>query len=156
MGTGDYEAELRAQAEGHPRVRFLGLRSPEQLRSLYEGALAVIVPSVCYETFGIILLEAFREKTPVIARRLGPFTEIVQTSGGGLLFESDEELEEALSRFGGDPTLCEKLGRSGHQALLDRWTESVVLEQYFDLIQRVAEKKRPKLYHELMQARGAN
>ena len=155
VGTGDYEAQLRTQAESHPRIRFLGLRSPEQLRSLYQGALAVVVPSVCYETFGIILLEAFREQTPVVARKLGPFTEIVQTSGGGLLFESGEELEEALARLGGDPTLREKLGRSGHEALRERWTESVVLEQYFDLITRVAEHKRPELHHALSQARGA-
>lgn len=156
VGTGDYEPTLRAQAEGHPRIRFLGLRSPEQLRSLYQDALAVVVPSICYETFGIILLEAFREETPVIARRLGPFTEIVQTSGGGLLFENGQELDEALARLGGDPTLREKLGRSGHEALRERWTESVVLEQYFDLITRVAEHKRPELHRALNQARGAS
>lgn len=156
VGTGDYEPTLRAQAEGHPRIRFLGLRSPEQLRSLYQDALAVVVPSICYETFGIILLEAFREETPVIARRLGPFTEIVQTSGGGLLFENGQELDEALARLEGDPTLREKLGRSGHEALRERWTESVVLEQYFDLITRVAEHKRPELHRALNQARGAS
>jgi glycosyltransferase involved in cell wall biosynthesis len=153
VGTGDYEAELRALATGHPRVRFLGLRSPEQLRSLYKDALAVIVPSVCYETFGIILLEAFREETPVIARRLGPFTEIVQTSGGGLLFENEAELGEAIERLGGDATLREKLGRAGHLALRERWTESVVLEQYFDLITRVAERKNPSLHRALVRER---
>ncbi len=154
VGTGDHEAPLRAQAEGHPRVRFLGLRSPEQLRSLYRGALAAVVPSVCYETFGIILLEAFREETPVIARRLGPFSEIVQSSGGGLLFDTGQQLEEALQALSGDPTLREKLGRSGHQALRERWTESVVLEQYFDLITRVAERKRPELHRALIRERG--
>ncbi len=149
VGTGEYEAALRRLAAGRPRVRFLGARSPEELRSLYRDALAVVVPSVCYETFGIILLEAFREGTPVVARRLGPFTEIVQSSGGGLLFETAPELVEALGRLAGDARLREKLGRAGRQALAERWTESVVLEKYFGLIRRIAEEKNPALARRL-------
>jgi glycosyltransferase involved in cell wall biosynthesis len=144
-GAGDYEAELRALAVGRPRVRFLGARSPEQLRSLYREALALLVPSVCYETFGIILLEAFREGTPVIARRLGPFTEIVEGSGGGLLFETESELRGAIDTLGSDAAKRRALGESGHRALLATWTESVVLEKYFEVIARVAEKKNPSL-----------
>jgi glycosyltransferase involved in cell wall biosynthesis len=149
VGAGDYETELRALAAGRPRVRFLGARSPEQLRSLYAQALAVVVPSVCYETFGIILLEAFREGTPVVARRLGPFTEIVEGSGGGLLFETEDELKHALAVLASDPSLRRELGATGHRALLAHWTESVVLKKYFEVIRRVAEKKNPNLAAEL-------
>lgn len=138
VGTGEHEVALRRAAQGLARVRFLGRRTPEELRSLYRGALAVVVPSVCYETFGIILLEAFREEVPVIARALGPLTEIVQQSGGGLLFSTPEELRAALQRLAGDAALRARLGASGHEALCARWTERVVLRQYFDIIRRVA------------------
>jgi glycosyltransferase involved in cell wall biosynthesis len=143
VGAGDYEAQLRGLAAGRPRVRFLGTRTPEQLRSLYREALAVVVPSVCYETFGIILLEAFREGTPVIARRLGPFTEIVESSGGGLLFENEDELRRGIALLASDPAQRRALGEAGHRALLARWTESVVLKKYFGVIAREAEKKNP-------------
>jgi glycosyltransferase involved in cell wall biosynthesis len=122
-------------------VGTLGLRSPEELRQLYRNALAVIVPSICYETFGIILLEAFRDGVPVIARRLGPFPEIVEGSGGGLLFETSAELGAAIGQLAGDPELRARLGRQGHEALLARWTESAVLPQYFDLIRQTAERR---------------
>ena len=149
VGAGDYEAELRTLAAGRPRVRFLGARSPEQLRGLYAAALAVVVPSVCYETFGIILLEAFREGTPVIARRLGPFPEIVEGSGGGILFETEEELKRGLALLGSDETKRRALGAAGHRALLANWTESVVLKKYFEVIARIAEKKNPSLARRL-------
>ena len=87
VGTGDYEAELRAQAKDFPRVHFLGRRPPEQIRPFYAGAIATLVPSRCYETFGIVVLESFREATPVIARRLGPLPEIVEPTGGGIVFD---------------------------------------------------------------------
>jgi glycosyltransferase involved in cell wall biosynthesis len=152
-GTGHYEPELRRLAAGSGKVRFLGPRSPEELRSLYAGALAVVVPSVCYETFGIILLEAFREGVPVVARRLGPFTEIVQESGGGLLFDGPEELDAALARLAEEPELRAKLGREGRRALAERWSESVVLERYFALIERVATTKNPALARRLAAGR---
>jgi glycosyltransferase involved in cell wall biosynthesis len=130
-------------------VRFLGPRTPEQLRTLYREALAVVVPSVCYETFGIILLEAFREGTPVIARRLGPFPEIVETSGGGLLFSDEAELRRGLGELASDPVRRRALGAAGHRALLANWTESVVLKKYFEVIAREAEKKNPGLSRRL-------
>jgi glycosyltransferase involved in cell wall biosynthesis len=138
VGEGEYGARLRRLAADMPHVRFLGRRTPEQLRALYHGALAVVVPSVGYETFGIVLLEAFRERTPVVARALGPFTEIVRESGGGLLFGTAAELDAALSRLAGDAGLRTRLGEAGHRALLERWTEGVVLRRYFELIRRVA------------------
>ena len=134
VGTGDYEETLRRAAAGLSRVRFLGRRSPEQLRALYRGALAVVVPSICYETFGIILLEAFREEVPVIARALGPFTEIVRESGGGLLFETPDELKSALAQCN-ERRL--RAAPSGHETLRAESVSSTSL----DVIRRVATRR---------------
>lgn len=139
VGGGDYQAELEAQAEGLSHVHFIGRKPAEELGSLYRHALAAVVPSICYETFGIVLIESFREGTPVIARDLGPFGEIVRDSGGGLLFETESELAEALQRIAGDAALRERLGRAGEQTLHGRWMEDAVIPQYFDLIRRSAE-----------------
>jgi glycosyltransferase involved in cell wall biosynthesis len=141
VGGGDYEAELRRQAQGLSRVHFVGRRPAEEIGSFYRHALAAVVPSICYETFGIVLIEAFREGTPVVARDLGPFGEIVRDSGGGLLFETPAELGEALTRMASDEPLRERLGRSGEQTLHARWMEDAVIPQYFDLIRRSAEGK---------------
>ena len=138
VGTGEYEPTLRRLAAGLARVRFLGARSPEQLRRLYRRALALVVPSICYATFGITLIEAFRDRIPVVARALGPLIEIVRSSGGGLLFGTGAELGDALRRLAGDAALRAELAENGHRELLARWTESVVLSRYFELIRRVA------------------
>ena len=82
-------------------------------RRYYAHAIALIVPSVCFETFGIILIEAFRQGTPVIARRIGPFPEIVERRGGGVLFETAAELLDAMQRIQADPRSSRRLGASG-------------------------------------------
>lgn len=141
VGTGTFEETLRAMTRHMPRVKFLGFREPEELRQLYRNALALIVPSICFETFGITILEAFRERTPVIARRLGPFVEIIEKSGGGILFESSSELSAAIARLASHTTTRSDLGAAGYNALCEYWIENVVLQQYFDLIGQIAEQK---------------
>jgi len=146
VGTGDYEAALRDQARAFPRVHFLGRREPEAIRPLYRDALATLVPSICYETFGIVILESFRESTPVIARRLGPLPEVVEPVGGGLTFESDAELGRALARLASEAAARAEMGAAGHRALRERWLESCVLQQYFGIIGRIAQQRgRPRV-----------
>lgn len=137
-GDGDFAQELRSQAEGLPTVRFLGRVAPEDLAQYYRHAIATIVPSVCYETFGIVLIEAFREGSPVIARRLGPFPEIVERSGGGELFHTSEELVSAMRRLQDDPAYRSRLATAGYRGYVERWSESAVIPRYLDIIRRAA------------------
>ncbi|MDX2119769.1 MAG: glycosyltransferase family 4 protein [Gemmatimonadota bacterium] len=140
-GDGEYGATLRALGEGMPNVRFLGRVPLEELRRYYEHAIGLIVPSVCFETFGIILIEAFRQGTPVIARRIGPFPEIVETSGGGELFGTRDELVAAMRRLQEDPARRARLAAAGYAAFVSRWSERAVVPQYLDIVARAAERK---------------
>jgi glycosyltransferase involved in cell wall biosynthesis len=137
-GDGEHGAALRALADGAPNVRFLGRVAPDALRAYYEHALALVVPSVCFETFGIILIEAFRQGTPVIARRIGPFPEIVERAGGGLLFETQDELVAAMRALHASPGRRTELARAGQAAFARHWSESAVLPHYIELIARTA------------------
>lgn len=136
-GSGSFERELRRLAEGR-RVRFLGSLRDEELRYYYTSTLAVILPSICFEVFPMVVLEAFRDGAPVIARRLGPFPEILERSGGGLLFETRAELRAALAHLADDEYLRAKLGRAGRQAFRQDWSENAFFERYFSIIRELA------------------
>jgi glycosyltransferase involved in cell wall biosynthesis len=138
LGDGDYRAELERLAAGNPRIRFLGRLPSDELNAYYRGAEALIVPSVCYETFGIILIESFRLGTPVIARKLGPFPEIIESSGGGKLFTEEADMIAAM-RFFLQPS-AERAGmsraaRTGFEA---HWRENVVMAQWGAELARAA------------------
>ncbi len=65
VGTGEDEAHLRELAADDRRIEFLGRVSDEQLLDLYAGAL--VIPFVpVNEDYGLITIEAFRSKKPVI------------------------------------------------------------------------------------------
>jgi glycosyltransferase involved in cell wall biosynthesis len=140
-GTGVYEAELRALADGASRVQFLGQQPSEKLRSLYRNAVAALMPSICYEVFPMVVLEAYREATPIVARRLGPFPEIVADSGGGLLFDTVEELQSAIELLASDARLRADLGAAAAEAFEARWSEDVAMREYFGLIHSLAKRR---------------
>jgi glycosyltransferase involved in cell wall biosynthesis len=137
-GTGTHEAELRRMAAGNPRIRFLGGQSQAALGALYFHAAACLVPSLTYETFGIIVVEAFARKTPVVVRDLGALPEIVQESGGGFIFRDRAQLLEAIRRLTSEPALRTRLGELGYQTFLRLWTREAHLEQYFAVLRDVA------------------
>lgn len=140
VGTGEYEAALRDQAKGLVRVHFTGRLEPEQIPAYYQHARALIVPSLCYETFGIILIEAFRSGTPVIARKIGPFPEIV-AKGGGILFEREAELRAAIAELGSDVSRRNALAEQARTAFEQNWEEGVVITEYLDVVRNVAHTK---------------
>lgn len=130
IGSGEYEPELRRLSSGIPAVKFVGRLPPDQLARYYRHAIALVVPSICFETFGIILIESFQRATPVIARSIGPFVEIVERSGGGMLFSSMGEMVDAMCKMQGDPRFRESLARAARKAFTMHWSEDVVVDQY--------------------------
>jgi glycosyltransferase involved in cell wall biosynthesis len=144
VGTGGYEPMLRRMATGASNIKFLGHQSGDRLRTLYEEAIATIVPSLWYEVFGIIILESLARGTPVIVRNRGGMPKIIAESGGGMTFDTNEQLADAMDTLIADPHLRRKLGRQGHAALHQRWTADVHIPQYLALIERVLARRKSK------------
>lgn len=78
-----------------PGVEFLGRRSGEEVRELMAHARVLIFPSVCYETFGKAIIEAFAAGLPVVASNLGAMAELVQHERTGLLFRPGDPADLA-------------------------------------------------------------
>ncbi len=140
-GDGEHRAVLESLAAENPRIHFLGRVPTDELQRYYRHAIALIVPSVCYETFGIILIEAFRAGVPVIARRIGPFPELIDRSGAGLLFDDPEQLRTALARVQHDMDGRARLASAGLRAFERYWSEEAVMPQYLDIVKRAAQRR---------------
>lgn len=104
--------------------------------ALYRGATALLVPSVGYETFGIVIVEAMARGTPSIVHDLGALPEVIEDSGGaGIVYRTTDELLDAMRRLRADPGLRSKLGERGRRAWQERWSEEPHLEGYFAAIE---------------------
>lgn len=97
-------------------VVFTGYLDNNQLRGLYGGAAAAVIPSF-HEGFGMTALEAMAYDLPLVATRGGALPEVIDDAG--LLVEVDDEsaLAEALRRVLTEPSLADELRRRGRQRL---------------------------------------
>jgi glycosyltransferase involved in cell wall biosynthesis len=95
----------------------------ERIRFL--SSLSVVsVPVPGGEAFGTFQLEAMAAGVPVVQPRLGGFPEVVEATGGGVLYEPNtpEALAAALGTLLADPSRARALGRAGREAVLARYT----------------------------------
>ncbi|HEY7818513.1 MAG TPA: glycosyltransferase [Vicinamibacteria bacterium] len=99
VGVGSSEERLRKLAPSN--VRFLGWLPDEELRRLYRGARATILPGV--EDFGIVPLESLSSGTPVVAFGVGGVLDTVRDGETGVLFEEPRaaSLSRAIDRVSG-------------------------------------------------------
>lgn len=137
-GTGAHEAELRSLASDLPHVRFAGHLHPDALDGLYANAVAMLAPSLCYETFGLTVAEALQRGTPAIARRIGALAEMIEETGGGLSFTEEEGLVAAMEKLQQDAELRARLSAQGRAAVARLFSRERHLERYLDLVRAIA------------------
>jgi glycosyltransferase involved in cell wall biosynthesis len=95
VGVGPEEARLRAVAPAE--AEFLGRQSDADLRKLYRGCRAVLMPGI--EDFGIVPLEAMACGRPAVVFGQGGGPETVEHGRTGLVFHrpTAEALRAAVS-----------------------------------------------------------
>ena len=82
VGSGPEEAVVT----GIRGVTLTGTLDPHAVHEEMNRAVALVVPSICYENFPRSIAEAFACGTPVIASRLGALATLVRDGITGLLF----------------------------------------------------------------------
>jgi glycosyltransferase involved in cell wall biosynthesis len=143
-------------ARASPHVRFLGHQSGENLEVLYRDAVALIYPSANFQVgisrasvsggqgAPLVIMEAFAQRTPVVARSVGTISNLLEHTGAGLLYSTDEELIAAMNRLLADPAYREALGARGYAAYEKNWTVDAYLDRYFELIDQLGTERASK------------
>jgi len=106
----EYVRNLRRIAKGDERIDFMGNYERTELINVLAGIDILVMPSICYEGYGLSILEAFANKVPVIATDIGGIPEIVHDNLDGLLFKRGDvlDLKQKLERVINEPGLIQK------------------------------------------------
>ena len=71
-------------------VEYVGFLNKKQLSEFYLDSKFTLFTSICNETFGLSIIEAFAHKKPVIASHLGASPEIIDNNKTGLIYQSND------------------------------------------------------------------
>lgn len=98
------------------------------------SALDVMVsPSICFETFGMMSLEAMEHERPVVVTSFGGCPEVVQ-NGGGLVANPFhvEEFAEAIAKLLRDAELRARVGREGRAQVESYFTIERLTDEFLE------------------------
>ena len=124
VGDGELRAKLTRMAEGLP-VRFMGQVIEKEAHAHIAKARLLILPSECFETFGLVMLEAFAFGTPAAISNIGPLPSIVGHGKNGVLFEpaNPESLLREVRAAWDNPGMLEHLGAGARAAFETKYNE---------------------------------
>lgn len=148
IGDGPLAHVIEQHAAHDPRLSYLGRQPRDVVLSEMRSALALLVPSVLYETFGLIIAEAFACGTPVITSALGAMAELVEDGKTGLHFRSGDASDLiAKVRWAADhPEEMRHMGNNGRKVYEEKYTSgrnySMLIDVYDQAIEHGADRAR--------------
>lgn len=104
-----YKKYIRKLAS-NPNIEFLGKFSNSQLPKILAETDVLILPSICYESFSIVIREAFAAGIPVITSDIGAQKEAINNRKNGILFKNGdaEDLKRQIIYITEHPEFLER------------------------------------------------
>jgi glycosyltransferase involved in cell wall biosynthesis len=136
VGEGPLQEIVTKRAKQNPLVDFRGSVSAEIKRQLLSGMRALIAPSICLESLGLVAYEAYDFAKPVLAARAGGLGEIVLHERTGLVHEPGDvaALHEQVMILEREPQLRVELGRRGRDWLLENADEQKWRKRFEEIV----------------------
>lgn len=127
-----------------PNARFAGLLDRDQVPEFYRNARFSVVPSICFETFGLVAAEAMSHGLPVIASKTGALPEIVENGVTGFLFRpgNTEELAGKMRLLWENPDLCRKMGKAARDKVIREYGEDLYYKRLMETYHRAIELEK--------------
>lgn len=120
-----------------PGVICTGAVSEEQKYGLLAAAHVLVNPS-CYESFSLVVIEAWLMGTAVLVNGwCGATREHCETSGGGYWYRNEAEFSHTYKRLMADAALRSQLAQAGKQYATSQFSWPTVRRRYQALLGRL-------------------
>jgi glycosyltransferase involved in cell wall biosynthesis len=136
-GTGPLRVEIEEQIkrEGLSNVKMLGFLQRDEYIKVLTQARFIVVPSLCYENFPRVIVEAYGYGVPVLASRLGSIEEIVADRWTGLLFTPGDAVDLASKAMAllGDKVQEARMSAEAHRTYELNYTP----QHHYEVLMRI-------------------
>ena len=106
-----------------PNCRVVGKVALSEVSKFYQEASVFCLPTR-NEPFGVVFVEAFAHKLPIVSTPIGALPDIVSEGENGFLVPCNDTdaLAQRLIELLGDPARCRRFGEHGYLATKDKYT----------------------------------
>lgn len=112
-------------------IHLAGSASREQMKYYYSISDLVVVPSICFDSFPTINLEAMACSKPVVATIFGGSRELVENKKTGFLVNplQVKELAEKIIYLLTNPDIAREMGESGYQKVKNEFNQEKWIQE---------------------------
>jgi glycosyltransferase involved in cell wall biosynthesis len=133
VGEGELEAGVRARC---PHAEITGWLSPDGVRARMRAARAIVVPSLWFETQGLVVAEAAAVGLPALVPHASAARDWVAHGRSGLWFRSGDAdaLCAAIAQVSDSPALAARMGRAAYDRF---WAAPPTVEAHVAALEAV-------------------
>ena len=127
-------APLARELGVHERVVPTGWLDGDELQQAYAATDVFVTPSICFDTFGLVNLEAMEHSKPVVATCYGGSQEVVQHGRTGFI-ENPFDVAAYAGRIAellDEPERARAMGEAGRERLLAEFTIPRLTEEFLE------------------------
>ena len=144
-GDGPYKKslqELTKKLDINDNVTFAGYVTPQQKLKLLAESNALLFPSLI-EGFGLVMLESFQQKRPVLVSDIPPMSDIVENNKTGVVIDPHNEKRWAHTIIWliKNPQESNKMGRNGNDVLREKYSQNLFYKNLFKMYKNVLTKR---------------
>lgn len=141
VGDGPMKKQLQLTAESigiADNIQFTGIVSDEQKIRILAESKILLNPSLV-EGFGIVVLEAFASKKPVIVSNVRPLSDLVTDSKDGYVVDAKnpKEWADRIIDLLSDTKKAQEMGQAGYNKMLENYTIPIVTEKLEHLYRNI-------------------
>jgi len=124
------DGQLRATYEEETKkiglaISFEGKMNFDKYVEILKNAMFVVLPSLCYEGFPMVICEAYACGKPIIASRIGALPELILDKETGLLFQpnSARDLAQKIAWMIDNDSECIRMGKRARIEFEEKYYE---------------------------------
>lgn len=139
VGDGPLLPLVQQAAQRSPKIEYLGRKSLPEVYDLLGDAMFLVVPSLWYETFGRVVVEAYAKGTPVLVSNLGAIAELVIPEQTGFHFQAGDSssLAATVDRLLSQPQRLQHMRQQARNQFEKSYTAEKNYQQLMGIYQSV-------------------
>ena len=122
-------------------IEFKGYVTPEEKSKIIAESSALVFPSLC-EGFGLVILESYERKRPVLVSDIRPMSDIVTHEGDGFVIDPHDENQWAkyILRMIKNPQEASAMGNNGNKTLTALYGQESMYQKVVRMYDLVRQK----------------
>ncbi|MGB7353789.1 MAG: glycosyltransferase family 4 protein [Acidobacteriaceae bacterium] len=135
VGDGPLRQKVEQTAHNSTNIEWLPWQSREEVCRLMADAAVLIMPSIWYEGFGLVIIEAYATALPVIASQIGVLGEIVEDGVTGRLFQpgNAQDLARKVTEILSSPARLSQLRSNARREYEEKYTPNTNYDMLMDI-----------------------